>query len=137
MRRFTCFTLLVIGLASGSWACSNTTPITNPVNPSNTTETFSGTLTPNGAQTFPFTVASAGTVTATLSAVTPDATTQIGLSLGTWNGSACQAIISNDKAVQGTSVTGAATIATSLCARVYDVGNLTGDESIPITVVHP
>ena len=45
------------------------------------TETFSGNLTVNGAQTFTFT-SNVGNVTATLSAIGPDEATIVGLSLG-------------------------------------------------------
>jgi hypothetical protein len=140
MRRFACSTLFVVALASGFWACSNDTPVTSIVKPSDKTESFSGTLTPNGAQTFPFATTGAGMITATLSAVTPDTTAQIGLSLGTWNTSTgtCQVIIANDKATQGVSVTGTGTTASAFCVHVYDaLGSLTVNEAITVTVVHP
>ena len=57
------------------------------------TETFTGTLTVNGATTHPFPIDAivGGTVTATLKTIAPDGDSVVGLSLGTWNGSTCQA----------------------------------------------
>ena len=78
-----------------------TTP-TTPTTPGNaiTEPPFTGTLKVNGAATYPFTATSAGTITATLASITPDASVAIGLSIGTWTGSACQIVIANDNATQ-------------------------------------
>ncbi len=91
----------------------------------------------NGAATYPFTAATAGTITATLATVTPDATVGIGLSIGTWNGAACQVVIANDNAMQTMAITGAVTAASSLCVRVYDPGHLTAPTDFNVTIVHP
>jgi hypothetical protein len=139
MPRSTRSKLLVVAVALGFWACgSNTTTTpTTPTTPQTTTETFDGTLNPNGAKTFPFTVLAAGTVTATLTTVSPDATVAVGLALGTWNGTACQIVLANDNAIQGAVVIGSASTAGNLCTRVYDVGNLTDVASFVVTVEHP
>jgi hypothetical protein len=77
-------------------------------------------------------------VTATLTAVGPDNTVVIGLSLGTWNGVVCHIpTLANDQAVQGSTVTGQATSLGSLCVRVYDVGRLTETISYEVQVSHP
>lgn len=103
------------------------------------TETFSGTLTLNGATSHPFTVTSTGggSVTATLKTVAPDAASVVGMALGTWNGTSCQVIISNDRAVQTSSVLGRATSTGSLCVRLFDVGQIGGPQDYEIEVVHP
>ncbi len=119
------------------WACSNNIPTTTTTTPTITTDTFNGTLNPNGAQTFSFSVQAAAVLTATLTSISPDSTATLGLAIGTWNGSACQIVIANDKAVQGTVVTGSSGGAGTLCVRVYDVGNLTQNEAFVVTVVHP
>jgi hypothetical protein len=140
MPRSTRSKLLVVALALGFWACGNkstTTSPTSPTTPTTTTETFEGTLNPNGAKTFPFTIQAAGTVTATLTTVSPDASVAIGLALGTWNGTACQIVLANDSATQGAVVIGSVSTAGSLCTRVYDVGNLTDVASFVVTVEHP
>jgi len=72
------------------------------------TEQFSDTLNPNGGRTHPFVVQQAGTVSARLSAISPDDTVVVGLSLGTWNGQVCQIILANDAALVNVTVTGSA-----------------------------
>ncbi len=139
MRRSIHLTLLVIAVALGFWACNNTTPTTPTTTPPpTTTETFPGTLNPNGAKTFTFNTVLAGTLTATLTSISPDSTLAIGLALGTWNGTSCQVVLANDSALQGTVLTGAASGAGTLCVRVYDAaGALTANEDFVVTVVHP
>ena len=119
-----------------SSACSNTP--TTPTTPTTATvtDTFSGTLSRNGASSYAFSVSAAGFVYATLTSVA-DSTTAVGLSLGTWTGTSCTVILSNDQAVQGTTVTGSVTGLGTLCARVYDVGKVASPLDYQITVVHP
>jgi len=138
MSRRTHSILLVVALALGSWACSNTAPTTLPTpTPPTTTDTFEGSINPNGAKTFSFIVQTGGTVTTTLTTVSPDSTVAIGLAVGTWDGAACSVFKANDNAPQGTSITVTASGAGSLCVRVYDVGNLLDVASFVVTVVHP
>jgi hypothetical protein len=71
--------------------------------------------------------------------LSPDAAV-IGLSLGTWNDSAatCQVTLANDKATQGTVVTGLASSLGNLCLRVYDAaGTLEQETTYEVEVVHP
>ena len=135
--------ILLFALATSLAGCNddnNTpttpTPPTTPTTPA-VTETFTGTLNRNGGVTFPFTATAAGTVTVTLTTLTPTSTLIIGLSLGTWTGSACQAVVPNDGATQGTIVTGTLTAAASLCARVYDTGKVTTPVEFSVSIVHP
>jgi hypothetical protein len=130
--------LLVVVLALGFWACNNSngTPVTTPTAPT-TTDSFSGSINPNGAKAFSFSTQAAGTVTATLTTVGPDSGVAIGLAIGTWDGTACGIAKANDSATQGTSVAVSALGAGNLCVRVYDVGNLTDVASFVVTVVHP
>lgn len=103
-----------------------------------TTETFTGTINVNGASIHTFTIAAAGIVTATLTAVTPDAAVQVGMDLGTWNGSNCQVILTKADAVQGHVLTGQVSGTGTLCARISDpAGRLTQALSYTLTVVHP
>jgi hypothetical protein len=103
------------------------------------TDTFTGTLTPNGATSHPFPVTSAGggDVTATLKAVSPDAAAVVGFSLGTWNGTSCQAVIANDRATMSASILGRATTTGQLCVRLYDVGAISAPQNYEVEVVHP
>ena len=136
--------ILLIALATtlaGCGSCNNTTvttPTTTTTTTPTVTETFTGTLNMNGGATFPFTATAAGTITLTLTSVSGDATLPIGLSLGTWTGSACQIVIANDAATQTAVVTGTVTSAASLCARVYDTGKVTATAvNVTVTIAHP
>lgn len=125
--------IAVLGFTAG---CGDdivpTTP--TPDRPQAPPENFSGTLTVNGAATHPFTTGS-GLITATLNTVGTEGAT-IGVSLGTWNGSACQIVIANDNANQGAVVVGNASTTGSFCVRVYDVGRLGRPTDYSLTVVH-
>ena len=124
----------------GSSACNDNNTIntpTNPTTPTTTTETFTGTINPNGASIQQFTTEAAGTVIATLTSVTPDSSTRVGLSMGTWNGLACSIQIDNASAQQGVSITGTASALGTFCVRMYDMGSLTGNVTYQVTVTHP
>jgi hypothetical protein len=143
MRRLISGLLVLGAIAVGATGCNddtNNTPPTTPTTPAapTVTETFSGTLTTNGATTFPFTATAGGTVTLTLTSLAPDATLAIGLSLGTWTGSACQIVLANDAAAQTATISGTVTSAASLCARVYDPATkVTTPLTFTVTIVHP
>lgn len=127
--------LLVSVMAAACGDDDVTTP-TGPTAPATVTETFSGTLDRNGATTHSFTT-DGGTVTATLTTVSPDSETVVGVSLGTWNGLACQIVIANDRATQGTVVIALASGSGNLCVRVYDATGLIQATSYEVQVVHP
>lgn len=143
MRRLIPGLLLLGVLATSAAACNNDKTITTPTTTTTTTTTattitepaFTGTLRANGAATYPFTATAGGTITATLTSLSP--ATTIGLSIGTWTGSACQIVVANDKAAPAAAISGTVTAAASLCVRVYDVGNITGPTDFSVTVVHP
>lgn len=103
------------------------------------TETFTGTITRNGATSHSFPVSSTGggSVTATVRTLSPDSASIIGISLGTWNGTACAAIISNDRATQSVTILGQATGTGSLCVRLFDPGTITDPQNYELEVVHP
>ena len=135
-RTFRALLLLLAPLAA---ACGGDNQPTNPNTPTPVavTETFNGTLTPNGGRTQEFIVQQAGQVSVKLSALAPDDTISIGLSLGTWNGAVCSAILSNDKAMLNTTVTGNAQNTGFFCARVYDsAGSLTASTDYTIDITH-
>lgn len=108
-----------------------TLPTPDPV-----TEIFPGTLTVNGAVIHTFSAMAAGNLTATLSNIAPEDAT-IGVSLGTWNGSACAVQIADLAVVRGSVVYGLVNQAGQLCVLVQDVGRLGGSADYEITVVHP
>ena len=117
--------------------CGDDTTTAPPVEaPVLLTETFSGTVSVNGAFTHPFAASRAGSVTAQVTALAPDNTITLGLALGTWNGIACQVVIANDSAKLSSAVLGTATAPGSLCVRVYDVGGLATATSYDVKVDH-
>lgn len=129
---------LAVAFALGTVACgSSTTTTPTPTTPTTVTDTFSGTLTTNGAASYAFTTAASGTVTATLASLTPNTTLVVGIALGTWNGNACQIILSKDSATQASFITGQASQANTYCVRIYDVGNVTDPQTYDLQVNHP
>lgn len=133
-------TTLALTLAAGVAACDDpgpTAPVVEVPVVENVTETFSGNLGRNGAVTFPFAVSAAGAATASLAAVGPDNTVAVGLTMGTWNGVQCAAVISNDNALEFATITGSAGSAGTLCLRIHDVGRLSTTITFTLTVTHP
>jgi hypothetical protein len=121
-------------------ACDNGEIPTTP-EPPTVTETFAGTLSTNGASTYPFavTAASGGRVTATLNTLNPS-TIPVGMSLGTWNGVTCAISVDNQAAIQTSSLSGITSTVASLCLRIYDSsGTIPTDSpvSYSVSVVHP
>jgi hypothetical protein len=117
-----------------------------PTTPTNVTEEAVGTLNPNGGNSHPFVVFNSGSVTATVTALsranaesTATDALIIGVSLGTWTGSACALAtgIFNDQAVVGSTVTGNVSNPGTICLRVYDVGRITENVNYTVQVVHP
>ena len=132
--------LLVIAVAGGASACDDDTPTSPTTPPAPVTETFSGSVAQNGAQTHSFSTAGSGTVTATLKEVAlPGGAQAIGFSLGTLSGSACLIALANDAATGGAVLTGTMTGAGNLCVRVYDAGTLVPatPATYTVEVVHP
>ena len=129
---------LALAFALGAAACGNdvTTP-TTPTTPATVTDTFAGTLSANGAASYAFTTASSGQVIASIATLAPDSTLVVGLALGTWDGNACQIVISKDAATQLSYVTGQASQASTFCVRIYDVGNVIDPATYELQVNHP
>jgi hypothetical protein len=105
--------------------------------PPTVTETFTGTLTLNGAASYPFEVTGSGGMEAQLTTLMPDSAKPVGLSLGTWNGSICQTVLAHDSAVQGSLVDGTTTTTGSFCVRIYDAaGTVVDPQTYVINVFH-
>lgn len=131
----------VLGATLLATSCGGSQPPTGPsepaVPPPIVTDTFDGQLTVNGAAAHPFVVGRAGALSATLTAIEPEAAI-IGLSLGTWNAGSnvCQIILANDAAPVGAVIVGTASVAGNFCVRVNDVGKLTATAAYFLTVQH-
>jgi hypothetical protein len=137
MRYFATFFLPLLAAMTfaGCGGSNNTAQVPTTPTPVAVTETFSGTLTVNGAQTHRFAVDRAGTVSAQLKTLSDQAAT-VGISLGTWNGAACTIIISNTAAVLNTAVTGTAQSSGQFCVWLNDVGKLTAGVDYSVDVTH-
>jgi hypothetical protein len=125
-------------------ACSNDTlsSLTTPTTPTTFTDTFTGTLSKNGAFTHSFTTATLGGITATIVSLQPTSTQIVGMSLGVWTGAVCSTSpqtggASSDTATTGSSITLNATAAGSLCVRLYDVGFIDQPVLYTLQVTHP
>jgi uncharacterized membrane protein (UPF0136 family) len=137
MRYFTATVVLLPMAALAAGCNSNNTP-TNPTPPQQPiaiVETFAESLNVNGGRTHVFAVTTVGTVTARIETLS-DPSAIVGLSMGTWNGSACQIILANDNAALNVTLTGTANSVGQFCARVYDVGKLTATVDYSIEVTH-
>jgi hypothetical protein len=124
----------VLAVLLTGWACDNgDTPI-DPTNPPTVTDTFNGTLTRNGSQLHTFTATARGTVTATLTSVTPADSPAIGLSMGTWDAAfeVCTAVLTNNAATTSSVLTGSVVGISPLCVRLFDP-NSAIPENAPIT----
>lgn len=137
MPRSTVRVLLGASLVAAAACGNNTVTTPTPTTPTTLTETFSGTLTVNGAASHSFVVQTSGTVTAGINSLSPDSTAVVGLSLGTWNGATCQIVIANTRAQQGSVVIGTATSLGNLCVFIQDTGQLAAPTTYEIQVAHP
>jgi hypothetical protein len=136
MYRVSCRALLLAVAFVATGACNNNT-ITPPTPSSPVTDTYSGTLTKNGAFTHAFSILSLGSITASIVSLSPNSAQIVGLQLGVWNGTSCTAASSTDTATTGSSITLTASAAGVVCVRLYDVGFITDPVLYQLQVVHP
>jgi hypothetical protein len=131
--------LLLLPLAAAAFGCGGTiNDLPTTATPVPVTETFTGTININGAETQNVFTNATGTVVATLTSLGDNPPAKVGFSMGTLAGATCSVVLHNDAAVVTSILTGTvSTLSGSLCVRVYDVGALT--ESVPytFTVTHP
>jgi hypothetical protein len=135
---FRCLSGLAFAAMLGA-GCAKATPVAATPTPDPIVEPpITGTLTINGAVTNVFTTTAAGSVTVTIAVLDPDpdGSLTVGVALGTWNGTQCQLLLTNDNASVGAGVIGAVTGSGSLCVRVYDIGQLTEPVTFTVNVVH-
>ena len=131
--------LLVVSVALAAAGCSDTINVTPPTEPSvpvttePVTETFSGTF---GQAGLSYHVVSArvGLVTLTMTAIGPDSSTTIGMSIGVLNSLACSSVMDNLDARVGSQLVGTATGVTTLCVKLYDSGTLALDQTVTYEV---
>lgn len=130
----------VLMLALAAAACEDDSqPPTVPTPPNPVTETFSGSITREGASIQNFTVSAAGTITATLKTIGADNTLVVGFDLGNWTGTACSIVLAKADATGGTVLNGTMSASGTLCFRVYDVGNVPANAqaAYSVEITHP
>lgn len=137
MHRFSGRALLLSMAILAMGACNNTPIVTTPTPGTPLTDTWSGTLSKNGAFTHSFPISTLGSITATIVALAPNSAQIVGLQLGVWNGVSCTAASSTDTATTGSSITLTASSAGIVCVRLYDVGFVDDPVLYQLQVVHP
>jgi len=125
---------VAVTLALTACGGSSTTTTTSPTAPT-TTDTFTGTLATGGVDLHNFTVAQAGTVTVTLTSVSPQGTITVGLGLGQPSGTTCTLFSTDETARMGSVEQGTIDVG-SYCVEIYDLGNVQGSDTYAITVNH-
>jgi hypothetical protein len=141
MHRFTFCLAVLVALAIGASGCGGNDPaVTAPPPPTTSViDTFTGTLTLNGAATYSFTVIAVGTINVQLTSLLPDSAKPVGLSIGTWNGSICTVPPGtfNDRTIQGSVVVGQTQTVGDFCVRIYDAaGTVVTPQTYVIEVSH-
>lgn len=130
--------IALLAIACGNDSTTSTTPTPTPAAPT-ATEHYVGTIGVGGSGFYSFTVSQYGTVNVTLTSVSgiddPAVTLGLGLSVpsgfGCANGSTVTTTSGSDPQLTGTYEAGI------YCARVYDVGNLTGSATFDVSIAHP
>jgi hypothetical protein len=137
MHRFRSHLAVLAAVLVAAAGCTSDPGITEPPPTTTAQSVFNGTLTLNGAQTFPFTVTGVGSINGQIISLMPNSELLIGLSLGTWNGSICQIVLANDAANQGDVVVGSTQTPGDFCIRVYDAaGNVTVPHDFVVEVTY-
>jgi hypothetical protein len=112
--------------------------VTSPSN--NTTETFTGTVSPgigNTGPVHPFTVSNTGEYTVKVTSLTPISSIFFGTVLGQLQGSSCAPLQQNSLSIVNSPLFGGPITRGNYCVVVYDVGTMTTAETYTMTVSHP
>jgi len=127
------FAALAAAAALSSCGGNTTTTPT----PTTVIDTFNGTLQALGSVQFPFTVTTAGVVSATLTTLTPQSTITVGFGLGQPSAGVCNLISGaySEATKVGTPISGTIN-AGSYCVVLYDIGNVVGSDDFTITISH-
>jgi hypothetical protein len=128
---------VAIALAALAGACGGSTTPTTATTPAPiTTETLTGTVLAGGVAFHTFTVAQQGTLTATLTSLSPQSTITMGMGIGTVSGTACSLLSTNETTKVGTVLSGTIAVG-SFCVQIYDIGNVQVSDDYVITLSHP
>jgi hypothetical protein len=129
-----------------SAACGKSATTTSPTEttPDTVTETFTGTLRVGRSAFYSFSLATAGTVTATLTSIGGDqvpSSVIVNLGIGTPSQFTCSAASATAVQVTGTAQVPAQVSSSEqpgvYCVIISDIGNLFGPASFTVTIDHP
>ena len=104
------------------------------------TETFSGVLPVLGTKFYSFSIASSGTITATLVSITGSgvpSTVQVNLGVGTPSAKSCATTGAQPVQVSGTASVSGDQPGGTYCVAVVDGGNLFAPATFTVSIVHP
>lgn len=130
--------LCLAAVAALPAACGNTPTTPTATTTSPVTESYSTLLSVRGASSRSFAIPTRGSVSVTLSAVTP-AGTVVGLGVGIprANGSGCLLTRSIDTTAAASPQIVIDADVGSYCVQVYDLGTLTDPVAFTVAIVHP
>jgi hypothetical protein len=139
MRAFILRALVLLAAIGAAGCEGEIVNIPTTPDPVTVTDTFTGRLTVNGAQTHNVFTGATGLVTATITSLGETAPEKVGFSMGTLSSvGTCTVIVHNDNAVVQTALTGTvANLNGTLCVRIFDVGSMTAPVDYSLTVSHP
>ncbi len=127
--------VMCVLLFTGCDQGGTTTELTRPTTAPAKVVSFSGTLQPQGTNSYTFTVTQGGYVEATLVGLGAPSTTSVGLGIGTPSATSTCSVLQSVTTGAGTSAQLVGTgLAGTLCITIFDVGNLTGPTLYTITV---
>jgi hypothetical protein len=130
--RVSLFAAIVAAAALATISCGG---ITDPSQ--NTTETFNGTLPKGGqSQIFTFSAGSTGEYTVKTTSMTPTYNSFFGTWIG--QGDGCGSLYQqNTLSIVGSQAVNGQILKGNYCVFLYDIGNLTTNETFTLTVSHP
>ena len=139
MRAFILRALVLLAAIGAAGCEGEIVNIPTTPDPVTVTDTFTGRLTVNGAQTHNVFTGATGLVSATITSLGETAPAKVGFSMGTLSSvGTCTVIVHNDNAVVTTALTGTvANLNGTLCVRIFDVGVMSAPVDYTFTVSHP
>jgi hypothetical protein len=137
MNRFRLLIASLCLIASSGCAGANSTTAATATTAARTTDTFSGAVAVGGSDVHSFSVAVAGTVDVTLTAVTPAIV--MGIAVGSAANGGCAPLAGGSTQAAAGSAAQLSGVVTpgTLCVDVHDAGFQSTSVSYTVTVTHP
>ncbi len=134
---------VIVALCVLAAACDEGDPglVQPTVHPATVTDTFTGNVTPNSADSHAFVITLTGKIDITLTAVGPLSTAEVSVGIGIPTGLACSLTLGDGTTVRTTAGSTPQISGTVLpgtfCVVVFDIGRLTEPVDYTVTVAHP